>query len=101
MKVKVLSKDGKETRKEINLNDENYGIEPNDHAVYLSVKSYLAAQRQGTHKKKEKWEVARTTKKAFRQKGTGGARRGSMKSPLVKGGGRALGPQPRDYSFKL
>src|SRR5574343_632067 len=101
MKVKVLSKDGKETRKEINLNDENYGIEPNDHAVYLSVKAYLAAQRQGTHKAKEKNEVARTTKKAFRQKGTGGARRGSFKSPVVKGGGRAFGPRPHLYVLKV
>lgn len=101
MKVKVLSKDGKETGREINLNDEIFGIEPNDHAVYLSVKSYLAAQRQGTHKSKEKWEVARTTKKAFRQKGTGGARRGSMKAPGLKGGGRAFGPKPHLYDLKV
>ncbi len=101
MKVKVLSKSGAETGREINLPDDIFGIEPNDHAVYLTVKSYLAAQRQGTHKSKEKWEVARTTKKAFRQKGTGGARRGSMKSPLVKGGGRAFGPKPHDYDIKV
>lgn len=101
MKVKVLSKDGAETGREIELSDEIFAVEPNDHAVYLSVKSYLAAQRQGTHKSKEKWEVARTTKKAFRQKGTGGARRGSMKTPLVKGGGRAFGPKPHDYFLKV
>lgn len=101
MKVKVFSKDGKETGREVELSDEVFGIEPNDHAVYLSVKSYLAAQRQGTHKSKEKNEVARTTKKAFRQKGTGGARRGSMKSPLVKGGGRAFGPKPHSYDLKV
>lgn len=101
MKVKVLSRDGKETGREVNLSDDVFGIEPNDHAVYLSVKSYLAAQRQGTHKSKEKNEVARTTKKAFRQKGTGGARRGSMKSPVVKGGGRAFGPKPHTYDLKV
>lgn len=101
MKVKVLNKDGNETGREIELSDNIFGVEPNDHAVYLSVKAYLAAQRQGTHKTKEKWEVARTTKKAFRQKGTGGARRGSMKSPLVKGGGRAFGPKPHTYDLKV
>ena len=101
MKVKVLSKSGAETGRELTLSDDIFGIEPNDHAVYLTVKSYLAAQRQGTHKSKEKWEVSRTTKKAFRQKGTGGARRGSMKSPLVKGGGRAFGPKPHLYDLKV
>lgn len=101
MKVKVLSKDGNETGRTVSLSKEIFGVEPNDHAVYLSVKSYLAAQRQGTHKSKEKNEVARTTKKAFRQKGTGGARRGSMKSPVVKGGGRAFGPKPHDYVLKV
>ena len=101
MNVKVLSKDGKETGREINLSDAVFSIEPNDHAVYLSVKSYLAAQRQGTHKSTEKWEVARTTKKAFRQKGTGGARRGSMKAPGLKGGGRAFGPKPHTYDLKV
>ena len=101
MKVKVLSKSGAETGREITLSDDIFGIEPNDHAVYLTVKSYLAAQRQGTHKSKQKWEVARTTKKAFRQKGTGGARRGSMKSPLVKGGGSAFGPIPHSYDIKV
>ena len=101
MKVKVLSKDGNETGRELNLSDEVFGIEPNDPAVYLSVKAYLAAQRQGTHKSKERWEIARTTKKAFRQKGTGGARRGDMKSPLVRGGGRVFGPKPHSYDIKL
>ena len=101
MKVKVLSKSGAETGREIDLNDEIFGIEPNDHAVYLSVKSYLAAQRQGTHKSQQKWEVSRTTKKAFRQKGTGGARRGSMKVSGVKGGARAFGPQPHLYVLKV
>jgi large subunit ribosomal protein L4 len=101
MKVKVLNKDGNETGREVELSDNIFGVEPNDHAVYLSVKAYLAAQRQGTHKTKEKWEVARTTKKAFRQKGTGGARRGSMKSPVVKGGGRAFGPKPHTYDLKV
>lgn len=101
MKVKVYSKDGKETGREINLSDNVFGIEPNDHAVYLTVKSYLAAQRQGTHKAKERNEIARTTKKAFRQKGTGGARRGDMKSPLVRGGGRVFGPKPHSYDLKV
>lgn len=101
MKVKVLSKDGNETGRELNLSDEVFGIEPNDHAVYLSVKAYLAAQRQGTHKSKERWEISRTTKKAFRQKGTGGARRGDMKSPLVRGGGRVFGPKPHSYDIKI
>lgn len=101
MKVKVLNKDGKETGRELDLSDAIFGIEPNDHAVYLSVKSFLAAQRQGTHKSKEKWEVSRTTKKAFRQKGTGGARRGSMKVSGVKGGARAFGPKPHLYELKV
>jgi large subunit ribosomal protein L4 len=101
MKVKVLSKDGADTGREINLSDDIFGVEPNDHAVYLTVKSFLAAQRQGTHKSKEKWEVSRTTKKAFRQKGTGGARRGSMKAPGLKGGGRAFGPKPHEYVLKV
>ncbi len=101
MKVKVLNKDGKETGRELELNDAIFGIEPNDHAVYLTVKAYQAAQRQGTHKSKERWEIARTTKKAFRQKGTGGARRGDMKSPLVRGGGRVFGPKPHSYDLKV
>jgi len=101
MKIKVFGQNGKETGREVELSDEVFGVEPNDHAVYLSVKAYLAAQRQGTHKTKQKWEVARTTKKAFRQKGTGGARRGSMKAPGLKGGGRAFGPQPHSYDIKV
>lgn len=101
MKVKVLSKDGNETGRELELSDAIFGIEPNDHAVYLSVKAYLAAQRQGTHKSKERWEISRTTKKAFRQKGTGGARRGDMKSPLVRGGARVFGPKPHSYDIKI
>ncbi|MDB5281873.1 MAG: ribosomal protein L4/L1e [Bacteroidota bacterium] len=101
MKVKVFNKDGAETGRELELNDEVFGIEPNDHAVYLTVKSYLASQRQGTHKSKEKHEVSRTTKKAFRQKGTGGARRGSMKASGLKGGARAFGPKPHSYDIKI
>ncbi|MCU0434157.1 MAG: 50S ribosomal protein L4 [Bacteroidia bacterium] len=101
MEVTVYNIDGKATSKKVNLSDAVFGIEPNDHAIYLDVKQYLAAQRQGTHKAKERAEIARTTKKLKRQKGTGGARAGSMKSPLFRGGGRAFGPEPRDYSFKL
>src|SRR6187455_297318 len=101
MEIAILNKAGEETGKKIKLNAAIFGIEPNDHAIYLDVKQYLAHQRQGTHKSKERAEIARTTKKAFRQKGTGGARRGSMKSPLVRGGGRVFGPTPRDYTFKL
>lgn len=101
MKVKVLTQEGKETGREINLSDAIFGIEPNDHSIWLAVRQFQAAQRQGTHKSKERWEIARTTKKAFRQKGTGGARRGDMKSPLVRGGGRVFGPKPHSYDFKL
>ncbi len=101
MELSVYNISGKKTTKKVQLNDSIFGAEPNDHAIYLDVKQYLANQRQGTHKTKERAEIARTTKKAFRQKGTGGARRGSMKSPLVRGGGRVFGPRPRDYSFKL
>lgn len=101
MKVKVLTQEGKETGREINLSDVIFGIEPNDHSIWLAVRQFQAAQRQGTHKSKERWEIARTTKKAFRQKGTGGARRGDMKSPLVRGGGRVFGPKPHSYDFKL
>ena len=92
---------GKETGKKVTLSADIFGIEPNDHAIYLDVKQYLANQRQGTHKSKERAEINRTTKKLKRQKGTGGARAGSMKSPLFVGGGRVFGPRPRDYSFKL
>ena len=101
MELKVLNKEGKETGRTVSLNDAVFGIDPNDHAIYLDVKQYLANGRQGTHKSKERAEVARTTKKHHKQKGTGGARAGSMKSPLQKGGGTAFGPRPRDYSFKL
>ena len=101
MELAIHNISGKKTTKKASLSDDIFAIDPNDHAIYLDCKQFLANQRQGTHKTKQKHEVARTTKKAFRQKGTGGERRGSMKSPVVKGGGRAFGPQPRDYSFKL
>lgn len=101
MQVEVLNISGKKTAKKVELAETVFGLEPNDHSIYLDVKHYLAAQRQGTHKAKERAEIARTTKKLKRQKGTGGARAGSMKSPVFVGGGRAFGPQPRDYSFKL
>jgi large subunit ribosomal protein L4 len=101
MQVEVLNISGKATAKKIDLNDAIFAAEPNDHCIYLDVKSFLANQRQGTHKSKERAEIARTTKKLKRQKGTGGARAGSMKSPLFVGGGRVFGPRPRDYSFKL
>jgi large subunit ribosomal protein L4 len=101
MELAILNTTGKETGKKLKLNADLFGIEPNDHAIYLDVKQFLANQRQGTHKSKERAEINRTTKKLKRQKGTGGARAGSMKSPLFVGGGRAFGPRPRDYSFKL
>jgi large subunit ribosomal protein L4 len=101
MELTVLNKSGKKTDKTVKLSKDIFAIEPNDHAIYLDVKQYLANQRQGTHKAKERAEINRSTKKAIRQKGSGGARRGSMKSPLVRGGGRVFGPKPRDYSFKL
>ena len=100
MKVKVFDIKGSEAGS-LDLNENVFGVTPNEHAVYLCVKQYLAAQRQGTHKTKEKWEISRTTKKFKKQKGTGGARAGSLKSPLFRGGGRTFGPKPRDYSFKL
>jgi len=101
MEANILNTAGKETGKKVKLSEKIFGIEPNDHAIYLDVKQYLANQRQGTHKSKERAEINRTTKKLKRQKGTGGARAGSMKSPLFVGGGRVFGPRPRDYSFKL
>src|SRR4051812_27944231 len=101
MKVKVLNQLGKETGREIELSDEIFGSEPNDHAIWLAVRQHQAALHQGTHKAKERWEISRTTKKAFRQKGTGGARRGDMKSPLVRGGARVFGPKPHSYDFKI
>jgi large subunit ribosomal protein L4 len=101
MEVKVLNVSGKETGAKVQLSDSVFGIEPNDHAIYLDVKQYLANQRQGTHKAKQRNEIAGSTRKLYKQKGTGGARAGSVKSPLFNGGGRVFGPQPRDYSFKL
>lgn len=101
MEVSVLKINGEETGRKVTLDDAIFGIEPNDHTIYLDVKQYLANRRQGTHKTKERNEVARTTRKLFRQKGTGGARRGDLKSPLVKGGGTVFGPKPRDYSQKV
>jgi large subunit ribosomal protein L4 len=101
MQVEILNISGKKTTKKVDLTDSIFGAEPNDHSIYLDVKHYLAAQRQGTHKAKERAEIARTTKKLKRQKGTGGARAGSMKSPVFVGGGRAFGPRPRNYDFKL
>jgi large subunit ribosomal protein L4 len=101
MEVKVLNISGKETGAKVQLPESIFGIEPNDHAIYLDVKQYLANQRQGTHKSKQRNEIAGSTRKLYKQKGTGGARAGSIKSPLFNGGGRVFGPQPRDYSFKL
>lgn len=101
MELAVLKIDGTESGKKVTLNEQVFGLEPNDHAIYLDVKQYLANQRQGTHKSKERWEVAYSTKKIVRQKGSGGARHGSIKSPTFVGGGRVFGPQPRSYGFKL
>ncbi|MFA5244286.1 MAG: 50S ribosomal protein L4 [Pedobacter sp.] len=101
MEVKVINISGKETGAKVQLPDAIFAVEPNDHAIYLDVKQYLANQRQGTHKSKQRNEIAGSTKKLYKQKGTGGARAGSIKSPLFNGGGRVFGPQPRDYSFKL
>ena len=101
MKAKVLDVNGKETGRTIELSDSVFAIEPNKHAVYLDVKQYLANQRQGTHKSKERAEVAGSTRKIKKQKGTGTARAGSKKSPVFKGGGTIFGPRPRNYSFKL
>jgi large subunit ribosomal protein L4 len=101
MEVKVLDFNGKDTGRKVELSDSVFAIEPNNHAVYLDVKQYLANQRQGTHKAKERAEVAGSTRKIKKQKGTGTARAGSAKNPLFKGGGRVFGPRPRSYSFKL
>ncbi len=101
MELTVLNIAGESTTKKVNLDESIFGIEPNDHAIYLDVKQYLANQRQGTHKAKERWEVAYSTRKIKRQKGTGGARAGSIKSPVFVGGGRVFGPKPRDYEFKV
>lgn len=101
MEISILKQNGEDTGRKVNLSDAIYGIEPNDHVIYLDVKQYLANQRQGTHKSKERAEISGSTKKIKKQKGTGTARAGSIKSPVFRGGGRAFGPRPRDYSFKL
>jgi len=101
MKIPVFNIEGKETGKKVDLKDSIFGIEPNDHAIYLDVKHYMANTRQGTAKSKERAEVAGSTRKIKRQKGTGTARAGSIKNPLFRGGGRVFGPRPKDYNFKL
>ncbi len=101
MEIAIIQSTGKSTGRKANLSEEIFGIEPNDHAIYLDVKSYLANQRQGTHKSKQRNEIAGSSKKIKKQKGTGGARAGNIKNPQFKGGGRVFGPVPRDYSFKL
>jgi len=101
MEVSVLNINGQETGRKVTLNESVFGIEPNDHVLWLAVKQYLANQRQGTAKSKERSEISGSTRKLGRQKGGGGARRGDIKSPLLVGGGRAFGPRPRDYGFKL
>lgn len=101
MELEIKQKNGQATGRKVTLNSEIFEAKPNDHAIWLDVKSIMANARQGTHKSKQRNEVSGTTKKLKRQKGTGGARAGSMKSPLFVGGGRVFGPQPRDYSFKL
>ena len=101
MEFAVIKHNGEDTGRKITLSDDIFAIETNDHAIYLDVKQYLANQRQGTHKSKERNEIAGSTKKIKKQKGTGGARAGSIKSPIFRGGGRVFGPRPRDYSFKL
>lgn len=101
MEIAVLNIQGKETGKKVSLDDSIFGVNPSEHTVYLEVKQYLAAQRQGTHKAKERAEIAKSTRKIKRQKGTGTARAGSAKSPVFRGGGRVFGPRPRNYDFKL
>jgi large subunit ribosomal protein L4 len=101
MELNIVNTQGKETGRKIELPNSIFAIEPNDHAIYLDVKQYLANQRQGTHKSKERNEVAGSTRKIKKQKGSGAARFGSLKSPLFRSGGRVFGPEPRDYSFKL
>lgn len=101
MNVAVVKNNGEETGRKLNLSKDIFSIEPNDHAIYLDVKQYLANQRQGKHKTKERADISGSTRKIKRQKGTGTARAGSIKSPIFRGGGRVFGPQPRDYSFKL
>ena len=101
MELKVLNKEGKATAKKVKLNAGVFGIEPNDHAIYLDVKQYLANQRQGTHQSRERGEIIGSTRKIKKQKGTGTARAGSIKNPIFRGGGRVFGPRPRNYGFKL
>ena len=101
MNIAVLKNTGEDTGRKVKLNKDIFGIAPNDHAIYLDVKQYLANQRQGTHKAKERADIVGSTRKIKKQKGSGTARAGSIKSPLFRGGGRAFGPRPRDYSFKL
>lgn len=101
MELKVYGINGNETGRTVVVNEELFGTEPNDHVIWLAVRQYLADQRQGTHKSKERSEVSGSTKKLKRQKGTGGARAGDTNSPTIKGGGRVFGPRPRDYRFKL
>lgn len=101
MELKVVNTKGKETAKKVELSDTIFGIEPNDHAIYLDVKLTLANKRQGTHKSKERADIAGSTRKIKKQKGTGTARAGSIKSPVFRGGGRVFGPRPRNYTFKL
>ncbi|MGQ8338647.1 50S ribosomal protein L4 [Sunxiuqinia sp. A32] len=101
MEVQVLNTTGKETGRSVDLNEQIFGIEPNDHAIYLDVKQYLANKRQGTHAAKERADIVGSTKKIKKQKGTGTARAGSIKSPIFRGGGRVFGPRPRNYGFKL
>ena len=101
MKLSVYNTEGKETSKSVSLSKDIFGIDPNDHAIYLDVKHYLAAQRQGTHKSKERSDVAGSRRKIRKQKGSGAARVGDIKNPLFRGGGRVFGPRPRNYDFKL
>lgn len=101
MELSILNVKGEDTGKKVTLSEEIFGIQPNEHVVYLDVKQYLANQRQGTHKAKERGEVNYSTRKIKRQKGTGGARAGSRRSPIMVGGGRIFGPRPRDYGFKI
>ena len=101
MELSVLNIEGKETGRKVSLNDDVFGIEPSDHAIYLDVKQYMANQRQGTHKSKERAEISGSTRKIKKQKGTGTARAGSIKSPIFRGGGTVFGPRPRNYGFKL
>ncbi|MBD3630120.1 50S ribosomal protein L4 [Cyclobacterium sp.] len=101
MELAILKQTGEDTGRKVSLSEDIFAVEPNDHAIYLDVKQYLANKRQGTHKSKERAEISGSTKKIKKQKGTGGARAGSIKSPIFRGGGRVFGPKPRDYSFKL